>query len=376
MNRLSLSVLVTLFAALLGCTPKAALAPMTPPVAPPITAPITSSINPDEVAWAKVVQAAKKEGKVTAYTFFFMGDLGSAMADAFYKKYGIRVELIAGPGAGLSERVRTEQRMKNVTADVLEGSAAFSIQLLQEGYVVTLSNELPVLKEDVWLAPPALDDGGNILRHALSLGGPWVNTDLVKPDQEPKSWTDLLYPRWKGTLLSNDPRTSTNADRFVHMLTRHKIVEPDFFPRLTAQRLTIPTGVGPRPPFVALARGEGAILVFGSDGQGSAVMAEGGHIKPIAPREGLIGGGSTIMLVKNAPHPNAGKLFSNFVLSREGHELVTRIILVGPVRKDVPDHSVYASLKPFKIFANTIEDEDQINKNFRDGVAAKVLGVR
>ena len=105
-------------------------------------------------------------------------------------------------------------------------------------------------------------------------------------------------------------------------------------------------------------------------------MAEGGHIKPIAPREGLIGGGSTIVLVKNAPHPNAGKLFSNFVLSREGHELVTRIILVRPVRKDVPDHSIYTSLKPFKIFANTIEDEDQINKNFRDGVAAKVLRVR
>lgn len=70
MNGLSLSVLVTLFAALLGCAPNAALAPMTAPLAPLTTAPITSAINPDEVAWAKVVQAAKKEGKVTAYTFF------------------------------------------------------------------------------------------------------------------------------------------------------------------------------------------------------------------------------------------------------------------------------------------------------------------
>lgn len=377
MARFRIGVLALLLALL---AVPACASPATPP--PPPTAPSAAPkpqeapASPQDEAWARVVEAAKKEGRVNVYSFGFIGDLGPAMTEAFYRRYGIRAEMVTGPGAGLSERVRTEIRMKGVVADVGEFSAAFSVLLLQEGNLVALAQELPVLREDVWVASPLLDQAGHILRHNLSYGSPWVNTDQVRPEQEPRAWTDLLDPRWKGKILSIDPRTTTTPDRWVHMLTKYKLVEPGFFPRLAAQGLSFPSGVGPRPPYVALARGEGAILVYGLDAQGAVVIAEGAHVKPTAPREGLTATGSAIQLIKGAPHPNAGKLFINFVLSQEGHEMETRMRLVGSLRKDVPDRSVYGSLKPFKVFASSIEDEAEINKGFRDTVAAKALGVR
>lgn len=373
--------MVAILLLLVACTPKVAPAP-TPPQSTPSASPVPQAAPPasrpsqQEESWARVVDAAQKEGKVIVYSFGFIGELGNALSNAFFKKYGIRADIITGPGGGLSERIRTEQRMKNVVADVGELSPAFGVLLLQEGQLVPLANELPVFREDVWLVPLTIDDKWHILRHNLSYGSPWINTDLVKPEDAPKSWTDLADPRWKGKLLSIDPSTTTTPDRFVHSLTRFKLVEPDFFPRLAAQKLIVPTGVGPRPPYVALARGEGAVLIFGLDSQGAVVIGEGAHIRPTAPKEGLTVASSGIELIKNASHPNAGKLFIDFVLSREGHELETRINLVGSLRKDVPDRSVSATLKPFKMHPSTIEDEDQMNKNFREGVAAKALGLR
>lgn len=372
--------LFVLLAAVTACTPKQApVAPLpTPqPSLPTTRLPTTSSLNPQDVAWAQVVEAAKKEGKVTAYTgLSFTGDVGPAVVDAFYKKYGIRAEIIAGPGAALIERIKTEQRTKAIIADVLDGSVVFSVPLLQEEQLAPLANELPVLREDAWLVPPPMDDSGHLLRVSPSYASPWINTDLVKPDEIPKSWADVLDARWRGKLLSPDPRTSAGADRYVHTLTKYKVVEPDFFPKLAAQKVTFPTGVGSFPPYVALAKGEGEMVIFGFDSLAAPTAREGGHIKPVVFREGVIGTSTVIQLIKNSPHPNAGKLFINFALSQPGYELVTTIARLGSSRKDVPDLSVTGKLKPFKIFANTIEDETQISKNMRDGVAAKALGAR
>lgn len=373
---------LALFGSLIACAPRPAAvtpAPAPTPAAPAPASPPTPSIPPltsQDAAWSRVVEAAKKEGKVTVYGFTFISDLNPALTDAFYKKYGIRAEIIAGPGSMNSERIRTEARMKNVVGDVGEYAPTFATVLLQDGLVVPLSKELPVLRENAWLVPPSLDEGGSILRAYPGLQSPWINTDIVKAEDAPKAWSDLLNPRWSGKLLLIDPRTATSADRYVHTLTKYKIVESDFFSKLAGQKLIIPAGVGTRPPWTALAKAEGAIMVFGSDSQGAPVLKEGGHIKPIVLAGGVIATGSALQLVKNAPHPNAGKLFIDFALSQQGYELVTRMNLLGSLRKDVPDRSVLASLKPFDIIANTIEDEAQIAKNMRDGVAAKALGIQ
>ena len=371
--------MLSLLVALVACTPKqaaVALAPTPQLASPTPELPTAPSLSREDVAWSHIVEAAKKEGKVTAYGDTFTGEIRQAVADAFFEKYGIRAEMITGPGSVLTERIRTEQRMKEAVADVALISPASVVLLLQEGRLVPLAKELPVLREDAWLVPLLMDDGGHLLRSYASFQSPWINTDIVKPEEAPKSWADLLNPRWRGKLLINDPRTTAVADRNVYTLTKYKIVEPDFFPKLAAQKLAIPAGVGMGPPYLALAKGEGAILIFGVDSSGAPIAKEGGHIKPTVFTGGVTGISSAFQLIKNAPHPNAGKLFINFLLSQQGYELVTTIGQKGSFRKDVPDRSVMASLRPFNVMTNTIEDEIQINKNVRDGVAAKALGVQ
>ncbi|MBI4287869.1 MAG: extracellular solute-binding protein [Chloroflexi bacterium] len=366
-------------AALLACAPKPAAEPPAPaprPAAPATTLPAAPSQSPEDAAWSKVVEAAKKEGKVTVYGYTFISDLNPAVTDAFYKKYGIRADIITGPGSMNSERLRTEARMKNVVADVGEYAPTFATVLSQEGLVTQMGKELPVLREDVWLAPPSMDNGGSTIRGYPSLQSPWINYDIVKAEDAPKSWSDLLNPRWGGKMLIIDPRTATSADRYVYTLTKYKIVEPDFFTKLTGQKLMIPAGVGTRPPWTALAKGEGSIIVTGADSQGSPVVAEGGHIRPIVLGGSVLATSSAFQLIKNAPHPNAGKLFIDFALSQQGYGMVVNANLLASFRKDVPDRSVMASLQPFKVFANTIEEEAQIAKNMREGVAAKALAIQ
>ncbi len=372
-------VTVFILMALLACAPKPASVPSTPapqPAAPATTLPAAKSQSPEDAAWPRVVEAAKKEGTVTVYGYTFISDVNPAITDAFYKKYGIRAEIITGPGSMNSERLRTEARMKNMVADVGEYSPTFATILSQEGLVVPVGKELPVLREDAWLAPPSMDEGGNTIRGYPAVQSPWINTDIVKAPDTPKLWSDLLDPRWSGKLLIIDPRTATSADRIVYTLTKYKMVESDFFTKLAGQKLLIPAGIGTRPPWTALAKGEGAIVVFGSDSQGGPVLKEGAHIKPIVLSGSVIVTSSAFQLIKNAPHPNAGKLFIDFALSQQGYDLVTRMNLLSSLRKDVSDISVMASLKPFNIVANSIEDEAAIAKSNREGVATKVLGIQ
>ena len=356
--------------------PEVSRAPGTPTAQaftpPPVT---TAKTSTEDEAWAKVVAAAKNEGKVTVYSLLYTGDIGLGLAEAFYKRYGIRAEMIAGGGAELTERIRTERRTKSVIADVLEGSATYNILLMQGEHLVSIAKELPSLREDVWKVAMDYDGKGYIIVHTGLIMGPWVNTNLVKPEQEPKSWADLLNSQWEGKLLMNDPRTTTMADIPVHLLNKYKLVDADYFAKLARQKLIL-AGPSPFAPTASLAKGDGAVVVAGTSNTGGQYKAQGAPIKPIVPREGTIGSGHGLSAIEASPHPNAAKVFINFVLSREGHDFESKTLYILPLRKDVEDRSVYAGLQLPRVYMRTIEDDDQISKGFRDGVAAKLLGVR
>ena len=369
--------LLLVLAILGGCTPKAA-----PPIATTGTTAISATpkaaapaITLEDAAWDEVVKASKKENKVVLYSFTWVGDVGVALADAFSKRWGITVEIINAPGAGIVERVKTEQRAKMYTSDLVEFSGSYSASLLKEGYFVSVVTELPALREDVWIVNPKTDAAGNILAHSFQIQTPWVNTKLVKPGEEPTSWADLLDPRWRGKILMYDPRTTSSADTGVHGLLKYKVVPADYFQKLAAQ-VVIPPGVGIWAPWQALIRGEGPILSWGTDGSGQTFQEQGAPIKPILTREGVIGNSTPIQMLKNAPHPNAGRVFLNFIFTAQGQEILGRFRKNIPNRKDVPNYSMFAGLTLPRIAQFTQEDRDEQDENFRLGVAAKLFGLR
>src|SRR5437762_4866051 len=143
--------------------------------------------------WKKVLDAAKKEGKVVVYN----GAVGTPalpkVGAAFEAKYGIRMELLEARASELRERIRTEQAAGKVLGDVSHnGSTTTALQLAENTFQphgALPNGKLPV-------APFASDDV-RIPIYVIPYGI-LVNTEMVKPADEPKTWKDLLDPKWKG----------------------------------------------------------------------------------------------------------------------------------------------------------------------------------
>jgi len=121
------TILVISILLLASCTPQPATTPTpvssgTTPRPSPAAAP--SPATSQDIAWNKVVEAAKKEGLVTIYAFYYSGDIGRSMARAFQDRYGIRVEILASAGRQTVEKVKVEQAVKQPIADVVNAFPA------------------------------------------------------------------------------------------------------------------------------------------------------------------------------------------------------------------------------------------------------------
>lgn len=357
------AALALVFAA---CAPKAAPAPSAPaPSAPaPVSVP-ASNIPPatsQDAAWAKVVEAAKKEGKVNVYTWGWTGDIGLAMARGFEKKYGIKLDQITGRGAEFLERIKTEARMGNVVADFWEGASGHSENMKLAG-LLDPTPDLPALREkDAFLVNPlAYSREGYYLVENQFFLGLHVNTNLVKPGEEPKAWVDLLDPKWKGRIIFSDPVVSIATSYFAVLIDQKRLTL-DYLEKLGKQDLKF----DPSTPGTAnkLARGEAAVGYF-STNETTSLAREGAPIRIIDTREGIFANGLGVARVKGGPHPNATRLLLDWVLSQEGQDTLGKAKGVLSVRKDVPDYQhPAAQLKPQNPVFITNELNDLVAKVF------------
>jgi iron(III) transport system substrate-binding protein len=267
----------------------------------------SASAQGAEADWKKVIDAAKKEGKVVVYN----GAVGTPalpkVAAAFEAKYGIRVELLEARASELRERIRTEQAAGKVLGDISHnGSTTTALQLAEGTFQPhgTLPNE----KRPV--APFAADE------HRVPIYvipyGILVNTDMVKPAEEPKSWQDLLNPRWKGKILSDDMRALGGGAVFF-MVTTQKFGK-EFHEKLAAQAPHMNREL--RGNYPRIARGE--YPVYAPLTLPDTLDLKGLPVKAILPSEGLPYVRFDGAMFKGAPRPNAGRLLLDFFLSDEG----------------------------------------------------------
>ncbi|MDO8637229.1 MAG: hypothetical protein Q7R34_13530, partial [Dehalococcoidia bacterium] len=147
--------IVFVIVALAACTPKATPVTSTQaPTAPTTPASPTSNVSPptsQDAAWDKVVEAAKKEGKINFYNWYFTeGRGGRVLEQAFEAKYGIELSAIQGRGAEFTERLKTEKRIGQMVADVVEGSS-LHMENMRLAELLKPTIDMPVMKEkDVW----------------------------------------------------------------------------------------------------------------------------------------------------------------------------------------------------------------------------------
>lgn len=265
----------------------------------------------DETAdWNAVVTAAKQEGRLSIYngTAF---PIVKKIADRFEKATGIGVAVLDGRASEIRERIRAEQAAGRALGDLAYNGATSIGSLTAEGAF----REHGALPNSARLAPPFEDNGIFI---PASSGGfaVLINTNLVPPDQEPKSWEDFLDPKWQGKFLTDDPRaagagevwfeaTLTKFGRGFHEKFR---AQKPVFSRIFAENER------------RLARGEYAIyLPFNIS---EYLSLKGLPIKVLIPDEGIPYLAFGMAVLKDAPHPNAARLFMNFVLDDESQTML------------------------------------------------------
>jgi len=268
---------------------------------------LVSAMPARSADWQSVVRAAQKEGRVVVYATS-TGDGYRPIFDLFRQRFGIDVSHVGGRGNEFPQRIRTEQIAGRFNGDVTVNGHTSLIRHAMDGNLQPFG-DFPNLRR---LVPGVLP--GKLSAPAFFASwGILVNTRLVKPGQEPKSWLDLLDPRWRGKIILDDPRVpSAGSSRFASMRLNFGA---NYELRMRAQKPVITMDTGARR---RLLLGEFAMMIdgykFWLDDQ-----KRGGRLplKLVVPREGIISARFDSGMLRNAPHPNAARLFMAFLLSPE-----------------------------------------------------------
>lgn len=370
----SLWITSTIIVALLfvACAPRTA--PPQPAPAPQAATPAAlapAARKAEDNAWASVLESARKEGTLTIYSYSWVGEAGLGLSRAFADSFGVKLEIITGRGAEFVERMKTEQRIGQVTGDVMEGATTHLGNARAAGLLVSVGQELPAVKEKgVWnIEPLFVDPEGYFVPVIPIVGPPFVNTKLVKLEEEPKSWQELLGPRWKGKVMLQDPVVSTGAYRLVGYV-RHNVFNEDFLRRFGEQEPRYSTGIQQEVQF--LARGERPLSALIGVPDAASSVEEGAPIKALSMKEGVVAWEIVAGAVKNSRRPNAAKVFLNWMLSKEGQALNGKLKNISSVRSDVPDFTPAAARVTSKLLVLTPAMLDEQTKLFGEKYLVKL----
>ncbi|MDP2646008.1 MAG: extracellular solute-binding protein [Desulfobacterales bacterium] len=299
-----------------------------------------------EAKWQQTLEAGKKEGKVAVY----ISSLGPALrkqAPVFKEKFGIEVEVTSGRGNAILSKLRTEKTAELNLADVVMGGSNSLQPLNKLGVTEPLDNKLilpEVTNTKLWHtldSLPWLDGAKHFLRfYAYPNRDISINTDLVKPG-EIQSWQDLLKPPYKGKIVWSDPSVPGSGFNGFCTLLINKVTDKNYYLQMVATQ-DIALSRDLRQMAEWLARGKYAVAVSVAGGTMSQFFNAGAHLAYVIVKEGtyLSHDGGIVGIAAKAPHPNAAKVFVNWLFSREGQEFAQRATGYMSARNDISTEGV------------------------------------
>lgn len=304
-----------------------------------------------QVEWDRAVELAKKEGKIVI-SIPASAELRQALEEGFKRRFGIAVESVPARGTAVVRKIVDESRAGISYFDLhIGGSESIVTGFLPENILEPI--------ESWWILPEVKDPknwwGGHIwidnakrfsyAFQAYQTENIWYNSELVKPD-EIRSFDDLLDPKWKGKIGYLDPRTPGSGASIWSYL--REIKGEEYLKKLVAQKMLI--GRDQRVLGESLAKGKISLVIGLTYYSLASFFKAGLPVKPLPnPREGVYvsGGSGHLTIIKNPPHPNATKVFVNWLLGKEGQELFGKGIGQATRRLDVDTRA----LKEFGVTA-------------------------
>jgi ABC-type Fe3+ transport system substrate-binding protein len=287
---------------------------------------------------AALIAAAKKEGEVVWYSTQIISQLVRPVTVAFEKKYpGIKVRSTRANATETAVKILNESRAGRPQSDVFDGTTTV-VPLKKEGYVLKwLPDAAKEYPDDV------KDPEGYWIANNLFIITPGFNTSLVPKGTEPKTYQDLLNPKWRGKMAWNGFPTSSGMGGFVGTVLAEMGEEKGrAYLRELAKQNIAPLRGAAREVLDQVIAGEYAIAlqIFNHH---AVISAKKGAPVDWIKMEPATGTLSVLSIHKSAPHPNAAKLLVDFIISREGQEVFRQADYL-PAHPDIP--ALEPTLKP------------------------------
>ncbi len=276
---------------------------------------VMADAPPPEAVAPALIEAARKEGQVIHYTSTDL-PVAEKVARAFETKYsGIAVRVERTGAERVFQRIGQEYTSNIHAVDVVNSSdAAHFIAWKRDGILAAY------VPEDVakFYPPEHRDADGLFASWRIFLSIIAYNTNLVKAEDAPKSYADLLDPKWKGKIIKAHPGYSGTIMTATYQLQRE--LGWSFFEQLAKQNVMQVQSAADPPKKLDL--GERAIMADGNEYNILKLREAGRPVQPVYATEGspVIVGPNGIF--KGAPHPNAARLFQSFCFSREAQQLI------------------------------------------------------
>jgi iron(III) transport system substrate-binding protein len=207
------------------------------------------------------------------------------------------------------------------------------------------------------------DSDGYYFSWRYVLSTPAYNPQLVKADEAPKTWKDLLDPKWKGKMVSAHPSYSGNIVTWVAALT--DLYKTDFLESLAQQDVMLVQSA--LDPVTKVSSGERAIAVNGSEYTFWGGKLKGDPIETIYPTDGVPIIPSPSGIAATAPHPNAAKLFQEYIFDAETQQMLVDDgqYTPNPDVKYPTGRKLMSDLKLLTVDENRLEkDAEQLKKAF------------
>ncbi len=300
---------------------------------------------------AALIQAAKKDGKVVWYTSLALPS-STAIAHYFEKKYpGISVEVHRTGSQRVLQRVMQEASAGIKNVDLIHTSDAGHFELLKGKNML-----MKYTPQAVSNFPAGFKDKAGFyygMRATLSVIA--YNPKIIAEKDAPKTWKDLLNSKWNGKEVSAHPGYSGII--MTHVLALVNVYGWDYFRDLAKNKLHLVQSAN--DPAGVVASGERPVGVNGAEYFYYKTLKQGNPIKIVYPKEGVPLVVSPVAIAKESPHPNAAKLFTEFIFAKEQQQLLADKEGLYTGHPDVTYPTDKPKLKDLKLFST---DADELEK--------------
>jgi iron(III) transport system substrate-binding protein len=288
-----------------------------------------------------LLAAAAKEGKVVWYTAVDV-KVAEAVAKVFRADYpNIELDVERSGSERVFQRITQELQSNIHNADVVNSSDASHFLSWKQQKLLARHVPPDVQRFAAQYRDP--DGYYAVWRASLSVMG--YNTNLVKPDEAPKGYVDLLDPKWKGKLVKAHPGYSGTAMTGTYAIT--KALGWDYLEKLSKQAVQQLQSTTAPPK--SIASGERAVMVDGNEYNMFIEIAATSPVKIIYPNEGTPFVPSPTAIFADAPHPSAARVLQNFLYTAKVQQLLVNDGGLRSVHPDVKEPADRTPLKDIKL---------------------------